>query len=143
MQVSKEFLLEAVGLSLLVGLLLLGVKLFDRAYSLMTWFETEQEKQLEKMQEYEITQYENRTVDGITAVNYIKNMVYHYELNVLLKTGEQSFVVDSKEMCSELKEEGSEYYLNPFGLYECMVVRDENENIDYIWMKNREGESNE
>ena len=56
MQVSKEFLLEAVGLSLLVGLLLLGVKLFDRAYSLMTWFETEQEKQLEKMQEYEITQ---------------------------------------------------------------------------------------
>ena len=75
MQVSKEFLLEAVGLSLLVGLLLLGVKLFDRACSLMTWFETEQEKQLEKMQEYEITQYENRTIDGITAVNYIKNMV--------------------------------------------------------------------
>lgn len=143
MQVNKEFLLEAVGLSLLVGLLLFGVEMFNRATSLMKVFERRQEEQLLIIQEHEITQYENRTVDGVTVVSYMKNMVYHYEIKVMVELGDRSFWVEEKEDCKWLDEEESEYYIPPFLLYECAIIRDENGNVDYILIKAKEGEHNE
>ena len=143
MQVSKEFLLEAVGLSLLVGLMLLGVQMFGRAKTLVEILNRGQEQKLEELQQYEITQYENRTIDGITAANYIKTMVYHYDLKVLVETEERGFTIESKESCKMLTDPDMEYYLNPFAVYTCTVFKDENGNIEYVQIKAEEGESNE
>ena len=143
MQVSKEFLLEAVGLSLLVGLMLLGVQMFDRAKTLMEVLNRGQEQKIEELQEYEITQYENRTIDGITAANYIKTMVHHYDLKVLVETDGRGFVIESRESCKKLTASDSEYYLNPFAVYSCTILKDENGTIEYVQIKAEEGESDE
>ncbi len=143
MQVSKEFLVEAVGLTLLVALLLMGVQVFQRSANLIAILEKEQEQKIIAMQDYEIVQYENRTIDGVTAVSYIKNMLFHYELKVLVETDKFTAVIDSLELCGELNNPESEYYVNPFGFYESVVVRDENSNVEYVYIKAKEGKNNE
>lgn len=132
MQISREFILEAVGLSLLVMLLLLGTQMFQRATGLIEMLDGEQSRQIESLKEYEITQFDGREIDGVTAVGYIKNMVNHYGLSVCVQTEGKEFVIETKEKCLQLRNEESEYYISSFGLYECCVVRDENGGVDYI-----------
>lgn len=132
MQISREFMLEAVGLSLLVILLLLGTQMFQRATGLMEMLDKEQSRQIESLKEYEITQFDGREIDGVTAVGYIKNMVNHYGLSVYVQTKDREFTIESKEKCAQLKDKESEYYISSFGIYECCVVRDENGGVDYI-----------
>ena len=86
MTVSKEFLLEAVGLSILVALLLISVQLFQRAQKLTALLEEEQEHQITELEEYEIVKYDGLTVDGMTAINYIKRMTGYYNLLVEVVT---------------------------------------------------------
>ena len=141
MQVSREFILEAVGLSLLVMLLLLGTQMFQKATGLIELLDKEQSRQIESLKEYEITQFDGRKIDGVTAVGYIKNMVNHYGLSVCVQTEEGEFTVETKERCTQLKDMESEYYIPSFGLYECCVVRDENGGVDYILITEEAGEA--
>ena len=131
MTVSKEFLLEAVGLSILVALLLISVQLFQRAQKLTALLEEEQEHQITELEEYEIVKYDGLTVDGMTAINYIKRMTGYYNLLVEVVTENRQFIV-RKEDYSELRNIASEKYLSPLALYYCEVLRDENEAIEKI-----------
>lgn len=132
MHVSKEFLLEAVGLSLVVALILISMQLFQRAEKITTALEKGQERYIEELEEYEIVKYEGLELDGVTAVNYIKRMVLEYQLAVCVTTTERTFTVAEVSACGLLRDVQSEYYINPMAKYQCKIVRDENEEIKEI-----------
>ncbi len=141
MNVSKEFLLEAVGLSLLVMLLLLGVNVFERGVRLITLVEERQEKKISALEEYEITRYDGLEIDGVTARNYIRQMVTEYGLPVILQGERDGISIETKEECALLREMETSYYVAPMALYECSVIRDENESVSGVWIgRVQEGE---
>ena len=132
MQVSKEFLIEAVSLSLLVALILISVQMFERANKITALLEEEQEKQILELEEYEIVRYDGLQMDGITTIGYIKTVVGTYQLPVTVTTETNTFVVKGREEYSSLRDPDSEKYIYPLSLYFCEVVRDENESIKEI-----------
>lgn len=131
MSVSKEFLMEAAGLTILVALLFVGVQVFQRAVKLTNLLEEGQEQQISELEEYEIIKYDGLRIDGMTAVNYIKRMTGSYAMVVELETTEGSFVI-TKEDYSELKDSTSKKYVSPLAIYDCEVLRDENRAIAKI-----------
>lgn len=141
MHVSKEFLMEAVGLSLLVALLLISMQLFQRATKLTSLLEEGQERQINEIEEYEIIKYDGLAVDGMTAVSYIKRVTGTYGLPVEVVTLNGIFFVEGKEAYEELRSSSSEKYINPLAKYRCSVLRDENQVISKIKFEvEKEGE---
>jgi len=135
MQVSKEFLLEAVGLSMVVILILISMQIFQRAVKITEVIEKEQEQQLIELEEYEIIKFDGLQIDGMTVINYIKRMTGTYNLPVHVETVKGEFTVSEKKQYSNLRNVESEQYINPFAKYRCEVVRDENEVITNIKIK--------
>ena len=132
MRVSKEFLLEAVGMSLLVALILIGMQLFQRATKLTTLLEREQEQKIAVLEEYEIVRYDGLLVDGMTAVSYIKKMTGTYDLPVTVVTEKGEFVIKEAVEYTELRNSSSERYMNPLAKYRCEIIRNENDVIAEI-----------
>ena len=132
MHISKEFLLEAVGLSLVVALILISMQIFQRAVKVTTLLEQNQEQQLRKLEEYEIVKYDGLQIDGMTAISYIKKMTGTYGIPVQVATEKGIFKVREQSQYSSLRDIDSEQYINPLMKYRCEVVRDENEVISEI-----------
>lgn len=126
MHVSKEFLMEAVGLSLLVALILCSVHLFQRATRLTGLLEEEQEQQMTRLEEYDLVKYDGLLVDGMTAVSYTKMVTGVYHIPVNIKTEQGQFVVNKQEEYVNLRDISSEQYVNPLAKYLCKTVRNEN-----------------
>lgn len=140
MNVSKEFLMEAVGLSLLVALIFISMQMFQRAVKVSALLNTEQEEKIIMLEEYEIVKYDGLLVDGLTAVGYIKKMVGNYELPIVVESGTESFSVTEREQFEMLRDIDSEHYISPYTIYRCLVIRDENEVITEIkLLKEQEG----
>ena len=140
MHISKEFLMEAFGLSLLVALLLISVQIFHRTTRLTDLMKDEQEQQILALEEQDIVQYDGMYVDGMAVIGYIKNMVNNYDVPVKVLTEQHSFVVEENGLYAELRNAESEYYINPLALYYCEVVRDSNEVIKEIQITVKGGE---
>ena len=132
MHVSKEFLMEAVSLSLLVALILISIQMFERANKITALLEEGQEKQIMELEEYEIVRYDGFQIDGMTAIGYIKTVVGTYQLPVIVTTKTNTFVVKERNEYSSLRDPNSEKYIYPLSLYLCEVIRDENESIKEI-----------
>ena len=132
MHVSKEFLMEAVGLSLLVALILISVQMFQRAVKITSLLEEGQEQRISELEEYEIVKYDGLQIDGMTAISYIKRMTGTYGLPVNLSTTMGEFVLSGEYEYEELRNIASEKYINPLAKYRCEIVRDENEVITEI-----------
>lgn len=140
MHISKEFLMEAVGLSLLVALIFISMQMFQRAVKISTLLNAEQEEKILMLEEYEIVKYEGLLMDGLTAVGYIKKMVENYELPIVVKNGTESFDVTKREDFELLRNIDSEKYISPYAIYRCWIVRDENKVITEIkLLKEQEG----
>lgn len=135
MQVSKEFLMEAVGLSLLVALILISVQMFQKATKLTTLLEEGQDRQIAELEEYEIVKYDGLSIDGMTAISYIKRMTGTYELPVTVTTVNGTFIVTGKAEYEEMRSIASEKYINPLAKYRCEVLRDENNVISEIQLR--------
>ena len=131
-QVSKEFLVEAFGLTLLVALLLISSHLFQRATRLTDLLEDGQEQQIIWLEEYDLIKYEGLVVDGMTAISYIKTVTGNYGVPVKIVTDKAEFTVTKKEEYANLRKIGSETYINPLAKYLCTVVRNENGTITEI-----------
>lgn len=132
MHVSKEFLLEAVSLSLLVALILVSMQMYQRATKITTLLTEEQERQITELEEYEIVKYDGMLLDGMTAISYIKRMMITYELPVRVVTVNEEFVVTEQSEYKDLRNINSEKYMNPLAKYRCEIQRDENEVITEI-----------
>lgn len=140
MQISKEFLMEAVGLSLLVALALIGMQLFQRSIKITEMLNEEQEKKITEMEEYEIVKYDGLFVDGMTVISYIKTMVNVYGLPVHVTDDKRSFTVSDTSEFGNLRNMESDWYINPVEQYECTVKRDENGAINNIMIKKVKGD---
>lgn len=132
MKVSREFLLEAVGLSLLVALILISMQLFQRASKIVVLLEEGQKQQIAELEEYEIIKYDGMIVDGMTAVSYIKKMNSSYGLEVKVTTSKGEFWIEGTEDYRAMRNIVSEKYINPLKQYRCEVIRDENSVISEI-----------
>ena len=139
MHISKEFLIEAVGLSLLVALLLISVRIFERTVHITDLVKEEQEQRILEIEEYEIMQYDGMFLDGMTVIGYIKNMVDNYSLPVHVTTEQNSYIVEDSEWYTLFRNPDSVYYIHPFMLYFCDVCRDENGSITEIQITVKEG----
>ncbi len=141
MNISKEFLLEAVGLSLLVALILVGMQMFQRTIKITALIEKSQEQTISDLEEYEIVKYEEMLIDGITAFGYIKNVVGEYHIPISIEDKQKKFSVTQREEFGELRDIDSEKYLNPYAWFRCKVVRDENGVITQVnLVREQEGE---
>ena len=132
MHISKEFLMEAVGLSLLMALILISMQMFQRSMRLTSLVEEEQRRQIMELEEYEIVKYEDLLIDGMTAINYIKKIIGTYGLPVYVSTEKGIFTVTEQSECAELRDIASDKYINPLKKYRCKVERDENGVINNI-----------
>ena len=132
MHVSKEFLLEAVGLSMVVALIMISMQIFQKAEKITSMLEVGQESYIEELETYEIVKYDGLAMDGITTVNYIKRMVISYELPVTVVLKECEYIVSTATDCNDLRDVNSEYYINPMEKYQCEISRDENDVIKEI-----------
>ena len=126
MHISKEFLIEAVGLSLLVALIFVGMQMFQRAMKITTLLGKEQEEKIVMLEEYELTKYDGLVIDGMTAISYIKKTVGGYDVPVIVEYGQDVFYITSWEELSMLRDINSELYISPYSTYRCKVIRDEN-----------------
>lgn len=141
MHVSKEFLMEAVSLSLMVALILISMQMFQRTIKISSLLEQGQEQMIKEMEEYEIVKYEDRLIDGISAVNYIKKMVGTYRLPVHVITEQSEFSILKPSDCTGVNNSESSKYIRPLVKYRCEVIRDENGAIKEIRVGvEREGE---
>lgn len=132
MNISKEFLMEAVGLSLLVALILIGMQLFQKTIKITTFLEKQQEQKIAELEEYEVVKYDELVIDGITAIGYIKKVVGDYELPVIIEESQRKFsITECTEFCL-LRDMDSEKYISPYVTYQCKVIRDENDVITKI-----------
>lgn len=132
MNVSKEFLLEAFGLSLLVALILISVQMFQRATQFTELLEQEQEKRITELEEYEVVKFDGLMIDGMTAIGYIKRVTGNYELPVKITSLQGTFIVEGKEDYASLRDMDSRHYINPLAKYKCEVLRDENGTISEV-----------
>lgn len=132
MHISKEFLLEAVGLSLLVALIFISMQLFQRATRLTGLLEERQENQITQLEEYDIVKYDGIRINGMTALSYIKTVTGSYHVPVKVVTETAEFTVLEISDYAELRKIESETYINPQAYYLCTVIRNENEAIKEI-----------
>jgi len=132
MHISKEFLLEAVGLSMVVALILISMQIFQRAVKITTLLELDQEQQIVMLEEYEIVKYDGLQMDGMTVISYIKKMTGTYGLPVHVVTTKGEFTVSEKSQYADIRNIDSELYINPLAKYRCEVMRNENEVITEI-----------
>lgn len=132
MHISREFLMEAFGLSLLVALILISVQIFQRTVRITDLMKEEQEQQIQRLEEYEIMQYDAMYLDGMTVIGYIKNVVLQFDIPISVTTEQRKYTVKNEELFPKFREIESEYYINPLALYFCRVIRDENESISEI-----------
>lgn len=141
MNISKEFLLEAVGLSLLVALLLIGMQMFKKTIKITTLMERKQEETISNLEEYELVKYDDMLIDGITALGYIKNVVGEYHITVIVEEKQRKFSITERDEFGLLRDVDSEKYINPYGFYQCKVIRNENDVITEInLVREQEGE---
>lgn len=141
MNISKEFLLEAVGLSLLVALLLIGMQMFKKTIKITTLMERKQEETISNLEEYELVKYDDMLIDGITALGYIKNVVGEYHITVIVEEKQRKFSITERDEFGLLRDVDSEKYINPYGVYQCKVIRNENDVITEInLVREQEGE---
>lgn len=132
MNISKEFLMEAVGLSLLVALILIGMQMFHKTIKITTLLQNHQEESITQLEEYDLVKYEDLLLDGMTVLGYIKNVVGEHRLPVIVEEKQKKFSVTERAEFGLLRDVESEKYICPYALYKCKVIRDENDVITEI-----------
>lgn len=124
--------MEAVGLSLLVALILIGMQMFQKTIKITTLLQNHQEESITQLEEYDLVKYEDLLLDGMTVLGYIKNVVGEHRLPVIVEEKQKKFSVTERAEFGLLRDVESEKYICPYALYKCKVIRDENDVITEI-----------
>ena len=103
--------------------------------------ERKQEETISNLEEYELVKYDDMLIDGITALGYIKNVVGEYHITVIVEEKQRKFSITERDEFGQLRDVDSEKYINPYGFYQCKVIRNENDVITEInLVREQEGE---
>ena len=128
MSVVQKFLLGAAGLLLTISLIALGVNMFEKSKTIADRMAKEQDSVAVALEEQGITKYDGYTINGSTAINYIK-VVNASGIDVEVTTSNGTFTVSDDSLYASLRDIHSDKYINPLKEYRCTVVRDKNNEI--------------
>ena len=128
MSVVQKFLLGAAGLLLTVSLITLGVQMFEKGKKVADIMANEQDSIAVALEEQGITKYDGYTINGSTAINYIK-VVNAAGVEVEITTANGTFTVSDDSLYALFRDIHSDKYINPLKEYACTVVRDDNNTI--------------
>ncbi len=135
----KEMLIFAAGLIITVALIMVGITVFGKAMDLGQMVSQKEEQKLQALKLEEIEKYEGQDIPGNKIVSYVRNL-YGRTDAVINITGKNStgvsytFKVDSSNL-HELRDENSRYFINPIKKYRVTVIRDKNDSITGIDIK--------
>ena len=142
MSEARKFLLMAVGLIATVVLIYVGIGILNRAKGLSDTITEKQDQDLTSAQEYDLVKYDGYTINGSTALNYAKVVVSKYEVPVWIKKG--SGASETTEVISQTSDftamrdvTETTKYVNPLKEYICTVVRDANDAVDRIEIREK------
>lgn len=132
---ARKMIYGAVALLLTVGLIYIGLNMYDRASRTADSVERNQAYTERVTQEYGITKYDGLEITGSTAITYIKQLIGVYEvpvdLNIVRATDGQvktNTITDSTNY-SKFRDSTSNYYINPMKMFTVSVERDKNDVI--------------
>lgn len=134
---ALKFLLAAVGLIVTVTLCYYGISMLGRGKDMADIVSEAQDSSLKQTKEYGLLKYDGYTINGSTAINYIKTAVTDYEVIAYIKkgsgpsatTGTIQYVSDFTFMRDVTN---PATYVNPLKEYKCTVHRDANGVFSYI-----------
>lgn len=125
-----QYLKLAVGLIFTVGLILIGVALFNRVSSTASIIKEQQEKELSAIEESNITKYDGQLIKGAEAVNYIKQNYDDVQIFVTNSAG--TTFVAAESQFSDYKKITSTYYISPVDSFEVNVTRSASGHINKV-----------
>lgn len=131
MQISRQFIIEAVGLMITVAFLSMGIGMYKRAYATVEVIRDRQERMLLEAQQFDLIRYEGEKISGSEAVSYVKNVFNEYPVEIYIKTDVKEFILDDVN-CALLREPQSVFYINPLKKYSCILQKDLNGIIDRV-----------
>lgn len=129
MHITKEMLINAVGLMFTVALIFIGYSVFNRSVDAATFFGRQQDDTMQALEEYPITKYDGYEINGSVAINLIKEVIGSYDgITVEVKTTAvpEGFVITDSSKYAAFRDLSSTYYINPIVLYLVTVERDGN-----------------
>ena len=134
---AVKFLLLAGSLIITIILCYCGFSLMNKGTELADFVGESQDKSLAEAKEYGLTKYDGYTINGSTAINYIKTAVTDYEVEAhiiknnggAVTTGYIRYTSDFMAMRDVTQ---PITYINPLKEYTCTVYRDVNGAFDYI-----------
>lgn len=137
MSEARKFLLMAVGLIITVILCYYGFSLLRRGTEMSDFVAQSQDKGLTEAKEYGLLKYDGYTINGSTAINYIKTAVTDYGVEAhLIKTvagAPSTGIIDDTADFSLMRDVTSpSLYINPLKEYKCTVHKDANGAYSYI-----------
>ncbi|MCR5154774.1 MAG: hypothetical protein K6B75_08020 [Lachnospiraceae bacterium] len=132
MQVSKHFIVEAVGLLITVALLSIALGMYKNTEDGLRSIKHRQEATLKRLEEYEITKYDGCLVKGSMAASFVRMAVCDYGLHANISTGKTNYTICEAEMCYLMNNISADEYVNPLNSYKCRVYRDVNGALSEI-----------
>lgn len=131
MSIGTKFLIGAGSLLATVILLYVGFSILGRGKTVSDIVTESQDKGIAQAKEYGLLMYDGYTINGSTAINYIKTAVTDYEVVAYIKkdnggsisTGTIQYTSDFIFMRDVTQ---PETYINPLKEYKCTVSRDVN-----------------
>ncbi len=136
MSVTKEFMLFAAGLLLTVSFIFIALNVYKSTKGMGEKVLSYQERELRRIEEYRLLQYDGMTVNGNKVLNYLKYAAYEYgeslrfRVTAYGKTSE--FSSGDDEAIGKLSEVSDDLYINPFKNYRVAVSKDRNGAYDLI-----------
>lgn len=134
MGTAQKFLLGAAGLLVTILLIYAGLSIFNRSKDLADTVAEGQDQSIKEAKEYGILKYNGYTVNGSTAINYIKTVVTDYEVEVRIKKGANptGYIQYTSDFTKMRDVTDASCYINPLKEYKCTVVRGANDIFSYV-----------
>ncbi len=135
----KEMLIFAAGLILTISLIFLGFTVFSKALNIGRFVSEKEDQKLQALKREEIEKYEGQEVQGNKIVSYVRNLYGKAEATISVTRKDSnniaySFQIDSSTI-NELRNEKSSYFINPMKKYRVTLLRDNNDSITRIEIK--------
>lgn len=134
---ALKFLLAAVGLIVTVTLCYYGISMLGRGKDMADIVSEAQDNSLKTSKEYGLLKYDGYTINGSTAINYIKTAVTDYEVVAYIKKGTGSSattgIIQYVSDFTFMRDVTSPTtYVNPLKEYKCTVYSDANGVFTHI-----------
>lgn len=141
MSPARKMLYAAVSLAILVGLIYIGIGIFNRAKKTAEIVEDSQMTTNKVTSEYGITKYDGLEIMGSTVITYIKQVLEEYDVTIEVEA-DKSFTLTKADANSstyanfrKFNSADNNMYINPMKKYTVSVKRNKNDVITNIIIK--------